>query len=396
MLKIQKTVFALSAAHFIVDNYSSMLGAFLPFLQQALGLSLTQAGLMGGMLMLSSSLMQPLYGYWADRFQHKAFAAVGPAISGIFICSLGLASNFPALLALLFMGGMGIASFHPQGAAVTSQAVSQGRVHQMSFFISTGLIGYALGPLIITSVITVAGLHNSYWAALPGVVMTGYLLLYGPSPVRRQQVAHSRLFSSSILEKRKPLLVLYLSVVIRAAIQASFVSFLPLYLTYRGFTEFRGSQVLTLFLFCGAATGFLGGVLAERIGGKQVIIISAAGCVPLLLGFLWTDGVLSILLCAAGGGFLLLASSVNVVMAQELVPHSVNTVSALMMGFAWGMGGVVVPLAGIFGEFFGLQWMLTAIVLLSVPGFLLSFLISERSGASPLREPLTDTSLATK
>jgi MFS transporter, FSR family, fosmidomycin resistance protein len=96
------------------------------------------------------------------------------------------------------------------------------------------------------------------------------------------------------------------------------------------------------------------------------------GSLPFLLAFLWTRGPLSVLLCAAGGAFLLFTNAVNIVMAQKLVPEGASTVSALMMGFAWGMGGMIVPLAGVCSDIFGLQWTLTAVVLLAFPGFLLS------------------------
>lgn len=377
-MKVHRSIVALSAGHFLIDNYSSMLGAFLPFLHRELNLSLTQAGILGGTLIFSSSLLQPVYGYLADRFQHKAFAALGPGIAGVFIAALGLAPNFYTLLLLLFLGGVGIAAFHPQGAAVTSELSAGGRRgYPMSVFITGGMIGYALGPIFITSVIMLAGLKQSYWAAVPGILMSVYLLRYGPAPSKVEVLSRRQRFSQQLREKRKPLLTLYFLVVIRSAIQMAFVSFLPLYFTMRGYTEMRGSQFLTLFLLCGGTAGFLGGILADRFGGKRIIGLSMAGALPLLLGFLWTDGALSVILCAAGGAFLLFTNPVNIVMAQELVPEGASTVSALMMGFAWGMGGFFVPLAGLGGELFGLQMTLTALVLLTFPGIILSLALPE-------------------
>lgn len=384
-MKIHRSVLVLSAGHFFIDAYSSMLGAFLPFLRQPLNLSLVQAGILGGALIFSSSLMQPVYGYLADRFQHKVFAALGPAIAGVFISSLGLAPNFYALLALLILGGVGIASFHPQGAAVTSEVSGARRGYQMSVFITSGMMGYALGPAYITSVIALAGLQQSYWAALPGVGMSLYLLQYGPSPTRVEAHARRRRFSGQLKEKFKPLLTLYFLVVIRSAIQMAFVAFLPWYFTTRGYGEVRSSQFLTLFLLAGGSAGFLGGILSDRFGGKRIITLSMAGTLPLLLAFLWTEGPLSILLCVAGGAFLLSTNPVNIVMAQELVPEGASTVSALMMGFAWGMGGAFVPLVGIFGEYLGLQLTLTGLVSLTLAGFILCFVLPDQGKGYPAR-----------
>lgn len=362
-----------------------MLGAFLPFLHRELNLSLSQAGILGGTLIFSSSLMQPLYGYLADRFQHKAFVALGPAIAGVFICSLGRAPDFYTLLILLVLGGVGIAAFHPQGAAVTSEVSGRRRGYQMSVFITSGMMGYALGPTYITAVIALAGLKHSYWAAAPGILMSAYLLLYGPSP-GKAETHHTRreLFPDQLKANRKPLLTLYFLVVIRSAIQMTFVAFLPLFYTLRGYSEVRSSQFLSLFLLAGGLAGFFGGVLADRFGGKRIIAVSMAGSLPLLLGFLWTQGGVSVWLCAAGGAFLLFTNPVNIVMAQELVPAGASTVSALMMGFAWGMGGAFIPLTGMFGEFFGLQSTLTGLVLLALPGFFLCLTLPSTTHVRPL------------
>ena len=382
-MKVHQSILKLSAAHFLIDAYASMLGAFLPFLHEKLNLSLSQAGILGGALVFSSSLMQPLYGYLADRLRHKAFAALGPGVAGVFICSMGMAPSFTALLVLVILGGVGIAAFHPQGAAVTAEVGNRRRGYQMALFISSGMLGYSMGPIYITSLIALAGLEHSYWAAAPGVLMSAYLLLYGPSPQGfGKQVRQPRL-RERLKEKYRPLLIHYFLVVIRSLNQLVFVAFLPLYFTLRGHSAMEGAQFLTLFLLAGAISGLWGGILADRWGGKLVIAISMVGYAPLSLAFLLTSGPVSILLCTLAGAFLLLPNAVNVVMAQRLIPESASTVSALMMGFAWGIGGFIIPLVGILSDIFGLHTILLWFVLLTSPGFLPAFLLPSRPEPHP-------------
>ena len=378
-LGLHRPILILASAHFLIDCYSSMYGAFLPFLYQERGLSLGQAGILGGALAFSGALTQPLYGYLADRLRSRVFLVAGPALAAIFISSLGLAPNFSLMLPMVVLGGVGIAAFHPQGAGVTSQLSEGRRGFYMSVFISVGMAGYALGPLYITAIITLAGLHNSYWAALPGVAMTLYLAVRGPSPPAQRRVRHGRLVAR-LRRNRKPLFILYMLVVVRASIQMSFVAFLPLYLTTRGYSAVEGSQILTLFLAAGGTAGFLGGLLSDRFGGKGLIMVSMLGCCPLLLGFLWTEGWISILLCAAGSAFLLSTAPVNVVLAQQLVPEGVSTVSAFLMGFAWGVGGLFIPGVGFLSEGMGLQMALSGIALLGVPGILMAMALPARIG----------------
>lgn len=374
-MKVHKSILTLSAGHFLIDAYAGMLGAFLPFLHDKLNLSLTQAGILGGALVFSSSLMQPLYGYLADRLRHKVFAAMGPAVAGVFICSLGIAPGFTTLLFLVVLGGVGIATFHPQGAAVTAEVESHRPGYQMAVFITGGMIGYAIGPIYITSVITLAGLDNSYWAALPGVLMSAYLLRYGPSPQTvKRKVGYTHL-RERFKEKRRLLLIHYSLVVVRSINHIVFVAFLPLYLTQRGHSEMEGALGLTLFLLTGAISGFWGGILADRFGGKLVLVVSMIGYAPLALAFLLTTGPISVLFCTLAGAFLLLPNPVNVVMAQELIPEAGSTVAALMMGFAWGVSGFILPSVGLFSDIFGLQTILLCVVLLTSPGVLSALLL---------------------
>src|SRR5215475_14348460 len=84
----------LSLGHFFIDFYSNALGVFVPLLVDKLGITLTEAGFLGGLLSFSSSVTQPFYGYLSDRFQSPLFATLAPAVAGIFIASLGLAPSY--------------------------------------------------------------------------------------------------------------------------------------------------------------------------------------------------------------------------------------------------------------------------------------------------------------
>ena len=367
--------------HFFIDLYSSAVGAFQPLLVDKLHFSLTQAGILGGVMVFSGSFVQPAYGYLSDRFHSRMFSALAPAVAGIFIGSLGLAWNFWTAAGLIFLGGVGIASFHPQASARATLGIENNRGRWMAVFISAGSLGLALGPTYFTSMIEWVGMERSYVAALPGVLVTLFLLFTIRAPQQPLQ-PHRRKFALAPLRAvRKPLAILCLLVVLRSAIQITFGQFLPLFLyRERGFTLLAASGALSMYQIAGALGGFLGGHCADRFGGRRVIMLSMLGSVPFLALFFFGHGLASMIGLALGGLVLLFTIPVNVVMAQELAPGQAGTVSALMMGFAWGLAGLIfIPLIGFLSDRLTMQTTMSALIVFPLIGFFLTLKLPDAS-----------------
>ncbi len=364
----------LSCGHFFVDLYSSALGAFQPLLVEKLNLSLTQAGIVGGVMIFSSSVLQPVYGFLSDRLHTRLFVVLAPAVAGVFISSLGLAGSFNIVLLMVALGGAGVAAFHPQASSQVAFRTETNRGRWMAIFISSGTLGFALGPSFFSTAATRLGLPNTYWAAVPGVIATALLCLRLPFSEQPGGRKTGKVDWAPLVAAWKPLTILYLLVFLRSILQISFGQFLPLYLHLeRGFSYSAATHALTMYLAAGALGGFIGGHLSDRIGGRAVILISMIGCLPFLALFFFADGVVAMAGLALGGLMLLFTIPVNVVMAQELVPSQAGTVSALMMGFAWGMAGIAfVPLTGWASDMFSMHSVLAAQLVFPAAGFLLA------------------------
>jgi len=95
---------------------------------------------------------------------------------------------------------------------------------------------------------------------------------------------------------------------------------------------------------------------------------------------------------AVSVGGLLLQSTlpVNVTYAQMLAPVGAATVSSLMMGFAWGMGSVMVPLVGVLGDQLGLPRALLAISFVPLLAALLAAQLPERARSLAPGDPGND------
>jgi FSR family fosmidomycin resistance protein-like MFS transporter len=238
----------------------------------------------------------------------------------------------------------------------------------MAFFVTGGTMGFSLGPLLAVGVVSAFGLERSWVAAFPGLVVAVLMLIWfmRVRPTHRPAAARPRL--SALRPVLRPLTLLYFAVVARSAVSYGFMVFLPLHLTGKGYSVNQSGGIMSLYLACGALGGLLGGWLADRWGGRRVVVLSFIGGLPLYFAFLFVPDPAS-LACLALGSFVLQASlPVNVVMGQELSPQHSSTIASLLMGAAWGLGALIVSPVGALADAFGLQRALFALALVLTGG----------------------------
>ena len=375
-----KALTLLAAGHCVTDFHSSAVSTLQPVLVDRYALTLAQAGVVGGVFMFGSSVLQLPFGMLSDRVRSRMFSVLGPLAAGVFLSCLGLAVGFKSLLLLIALGGVGVAAFQPQSATEATLRSGERRGMGMALFITAGTFGLALGPPVFSAIIETFSFEAFPIAMAPGVLVAALLLWGLPQPM-----AHAKTQTgvdwAALGAKWKPLSLHYTLVLLRSTVQLSFAQFVSIYLMReRGYTLTQASYTLAMFFLAASIGSFTGGHLSDRIGGKKVIVLSMIGASPFFGLFLATTGWVSTVSLFLGGAFLLLTIPVNVVMAQELVPSQAGTVTSLMMGFSWGIAGITfMPLIGSAAEHFGLQAVLWAVALLPLPGFLLSLKVQEKA-----------------
>jgi FSR family fosmidomycin resistance protein-like MFS transporter len=129
---------------------------------------------------------------------------------------------------------------------------------------------------------------------------------------------------------------------------------------------------VSIFLFASGIGGFLGGPIADRFGPRRVIIVSLVCSVPFLAVTPLLDGWWFAIALAAGGFFLQCTLPVNVTYGHMIAPVSAATVSSLMMGFAWGTGGIAIPFVGMVADRVGIPTTLMITAALPLVGALLA------------------------
>lgn len=206
------------------------------------------------------------------------------------------------------------------------------------------------------------GMNWTPLLALPGLIVIGFFLARVPSV---EWSSHGRGGLRALRPYAKQLGLLYAIVVLRTMTAIAFATFLPVMLTRRGMSVSAAGAIVAAYLFAGGLGGFLGGPAADRWGPKGVIGWSLVLASPFLFAAPLLQGVPFFITLAIGGFFLQSTLPVNVVFGQALAPVSAATVSSLMMGFAWGTGGMTVPLTGFIADRIGIES--TLLVLSVVP-----------------------------
>ncbi len=357
-LRIHPTIVLMATAHMMVDGYGNILAPLLPLLLPRLDLSLAAAGTLTMLYQMAASVAQVGFGNLADRWRPRVLITAGPVVSVTVLSMIGLASSTTMLALILILGGLGGAAFHPPGAALANQLGRDRPGFAMSFYITAGTLGFALGPLLFGPFAEHIGLSWSPLLAVPGLVVLAFFIRRIP-PITLHTTG-SRGFQS-LLPYARPLALLYLIVVLRTLTSMAISTFVPVMLTRRGVSVSVASIVVSIYLFASTAGGFLGGPAADRFGPRRVIAWSLVLATPFLLAASLLHGFAFVVSLALGGFFLQSTLPVNVTFGQMLAPVSAATVSSLMMGFGWGTGGLSVPVVGMIADRVGIEATLTGL-----------------------------------
>ena len=351
-MRLHPTILVMAGAHMMVDGYGNIFAPMLPLLIPRLGLSLAAAGTLTMLFQLASSVAQVGFGHLADRWRPRLLLTVGPVIAISVLSLVGLATSKGMLAAILLVGGLGGAAFHPPAAALAHRLGGQRRGLAMSVYITGGTLGFALGPLFFAPAAERYGIELTPLLAIPGLAVVAFFLTRVPAiPLHPS----ARGGFSGLRPYAKPLALLYTIVVLRTFTSLAFATFVPVMLTRRGYSVSEAGATVALYLFGSGLGGFLGGPAADRFGARKVIALSLIASCPFLFAAPFFTGTPFVVLLAIGGVFLQSTLPVNVTFGQSLAPVSAATVSSLMMGFAWGTGGLSVPIVGLIADRIGIE-----------------------------------------
>ncbi len=350
--------------HCVVDTSQNILPVVLPLLQTRFDLSYSQVGVAAALLTISSSMIQPVFGWISDRWGIQWFIPAGIVWTGILMGAVGLVPNYWALLLVLTLAGVGTAAFHPIASTAAAQASGAKRGLGMSFFSAGGNLGFAVGPILIAWILAWFSLRGTVLLMGLGILTAGLIHLH-----RREIEVPRAKPGQRGTQQTSPIAWANLSrlcvlITLRSWGSSGLVVFMPLFLIQQGMALSLTGRALFVFLFFGALGGMLGGHLSDRVGRQQVIATSLLIYPPLMASALALQGPMRWSFLAVAGMAILASNSVTLVFAQELLPHHIGLASGLTLGLAFGAGGLGVGVSGIMADLFGLRASIWTLVFL--------------------------------
>lgn len=360
----------LCLAHLFADVYSGFLNPIMPFIAAKLGFSMAVATIIISISHICSSMLQPIFGFFADNILKRFFIFWGVILASLFIPLTPAAPNVFILLIFMILGSLGGSFFHPQAMGFINYFSGKDCSNTMGIFMSMGSLGFAFGPLMATWITQFLGLDVVSYTSLFGLALAFMMFIFVPKLSRIEKQPEHKDFIISFKEILgcRQMNYLMLVAMMKSLITSSSCILLPFLWKSMGYSPIYIGFALFLFVFAGALGSFLS-PKAERIfGSKPVVYFSMWATFPMMLifGLIYkTQPVLSILVFFIIGFTTMLAQPVTMVWAQRTLPKYKSIVAGFINGFCVGTVALCMSVLGAVAQKLGIMNVL--IILSTVP-----------------------------
>jgi FSR family fosmidomycin resistance protein-like MFS transporter len=362
-----KALILLTAGHLVTDINTGALPAFLPFIKESLNLSYTMAASIVLIFNITSSVIQPLFGYFSDRWSARWLLPAGCLIAPLGLGLLGLGSSYAWMFLFAALSGLGQGSYHPEGFKTVNFLSQEKKATAISLFLVGGSLGLSLGPLMATLFFKYLGLKGSLLFLPFGIAMT-IIFLATPHwkvkidlPLRKAKGSKA----SGSARQWFPMALLLLTSVFRAAAHLSLNAFIPFYfINILNRDPLVVGKYLSTFLFAGTVGSLAGGALGDRYGYKGTALLGLGLSTLFLYVFFYTSGAESLIFFALAGLALNASNPITMAIGQSYMPQNLGMASGLVLGLAIGVGGIGTTIFGWVADHWGVSFTLQIIFLL--------------------------------
>jgi len=358
-----------------------MVAGLIPMFKRDFDLTYQQASVLVLASSVASSVIQPLFGHYADRASVSWLLPVATLASIGGVIAAVVAPGYSWALVAVAASGIGVAAFHPQAARLVHFAGGTRLTTAMSWFSVGGGLGFAAAPLLFNVLVNESGI---YGLLLLSGAAVGLAFLFGidhghhSALVQRHEAAHAA-GSSLPPAQWKAFALLGVTIAVRSTVFFGIIGFLALYwANYLGRPIAEGNRAVGLVLGSSVVGTLIGGRLGDSFSRRGILqwgMLGSAGIFGLLAAA--SDPEIALALLFPAGILFALASSPLIVLGQQYLPGRVGVASGITIGLAVSSGGAAAPILGRAADCWGIEiipWCLTGLALVSA---CLAFLLPE-------------------
>ena len=335
-------------SHFLNDMIQSIIPSIYPILKDKFDFSFAQIGIITLIFQMTSSILQPFTGLYADKHPRPYALSIGMCFTLVGLLVLAFAENHLLILLSVSVVGLGSSIFHPTASRVAQLASGGKKSLAQSIFQVGGNGGSALGPLLAAAIILPFGQHSISFFALAALLAAIIMVRLGSWYKARMAYAtkHPQKtvgINTNISKRAKygALAILIMLVFSKYFYTSCITSYFTFFLIDK-FGISVGASQLCLFVFLAAfAIGTVaGGLLGDKFGRKYVIWFSILGSAPFALVMPYANFAWTIVCTFLSGLIIASAFSSIVVYATDLMPDKVGLIAGIFFGLMFGLGGL--------------------------------------------------------
>ncbi len=372
-------LFVLAGVHFLIDLFASMLPAILPAIRDEFSLSLSRAGFILVVLLMTCNGVQPLVGHMRALKRKPLFLHLGliVAASICLLDALPRVSNAFALMILLaVVSGFGIAIVHPEGLRAVHWLGRISPAISTAVFMAGGFLGYASGGAVSAFLVSRYGLKGLYpliFCPVIGIVLVIFL------KIRLAVERKSQEKDLNQIQKHRLSFWLIMVMSMPAAISTTILTnLLPTVLNELGFELTFGGFSTTMFGLGGAVGSFVWAHIAGKKGELKCSVVSLFLVIPFMVAYLvFIESKLAMWILFGTGFCAVSAYILMITLSRHAAGMSLGQRMGFMVGGTWAFANIVfmallpaaehfgtdallrfVPLGYLFSALFGLFIML--------------------------------------
>ncbi len=392
---ILSILFIISIAHLLNDMVQSIIPSIYPVIKDKYGFTFGQIGIITLVFQMTSSILQPFVGRFADRHPQPFSLSTGMVFTLLGCIMLSVANSYSLILVAVGVIGCGSSIFHPEASRIAQMAAGGKKGLAQSIFQVGGNGGSAIGPLLAAVVVIPFGQPSIAWFSIVALIAGISLIPVGKW--YKKQI--DRIKTESVtpnpavlaLSSRKIHLAIFILCILTFSKYfyiASMTSYFTFFLIDKFGIDIKLSQLcLFAFMAAVAAGTVIGGSIGDRYGRKYVIWGSILGAAPFALALPYVNFTCTIILAMIIGLVISSAFSAILVYATELKPDKIGMMAGLFFGLNFGLGGIGSAFFGWLADKTSIEFIFQISTLLPLLGIITAFLpdIEHKNSARKLR-----------